>query len=549
MYRCPNCGGDMQFSPEKQKLVCAFCDSEFTVEEFDRRRGVNADEHKQTEYKEDDLHYQATIFTCPQCGGELISTSDTAATFCSFCGASVLLESRVSNELKPDMIIPFKISRERCREAYLSHVKKSLFVPSKLKSDNEISKFRSIYMPYWIYSYDYNGRVNVKGETSSRHGDYIYTKHYNIVSDAKMDYDGIVYDGSSSFADNISAAVSPFDLKEGEAFRSAYMTGHYADTRDVNPDIYESDAANIVRNHAAQSLSSNSTYAAYGAGIGDIANGFEPALKGVRLGFFPVWFLSSRNAKGDRVSYAAINGQTGKVAADMPVSFWKYLIGSLILAVPIFLLLSFVVNVTFTPRMMLFIAIVLGIISIFILNSQLNRVYTRENSLDDKGLQSVRGGFINRERKIKTPKGEINVRPKEFFSNMGCSSFFVIIALFIILPSGLMFIVLPVGIVALIIYAIVRGLVRSNSKKALTEEITPAPFKEKLPQIIKPLAGIIISLAVVIMNPFEDTIYYGAAIVSMFLIVWSFRDMIKAHNRLTLRKLPQLGRRGGDENA
>ncbi len=52
----------------------------------------------------------------------------------------------------------------------------------------------------------------------------------------------------------------------------------------------------------------------------------------------PVWFLSYRNK--DRVAYATVNGQTGKVAADIPVDRRKFLLGSFLLAIPVFLLLN-----------------------------------------------------------------------------------------------------------------------------------------------------------------------------------------------------------------
>ena len=58
----------------------------------------------------------------------------------------------------------------------------------------------------------------------------------------------------------------------------------------------------------------------------------------VELALLPVWFLSYRN--GDRVSYAVVNGQTGKAAADLPVDGKRYLAGSLLLAVPLFFLLN-----------------------------------------------------------------------------------------------------------------------------------------------------------------------------------------------------------------
>lgn len=35
-YKCPNCGGGLQFDPDKQKYACEYCLSEFTQEELGR---------------------------------------------------------------------------------------------------------------------------------------------------------------------------------------------------------------------------------------------------------------------------------------------------------------------------------------------------------------------------------------------------------------------------------------------------------------------------------------------------------------------------------
>ena len=35
-YKCPNCGGGLQFDPDKQKYACEYCLSEFTQEELER---------------------------------------------------------------------------------------------------------------------------------------------------------------------------------------------------------------------------------------------------------------------------------------------------------------------------------------------------------------------------------------------------------------------------------------------------------------------------------------------------------------------------------
>lgn len=547
MYRCPNCGGEMVFSPEKQKLVCAYCDSEFTVEEFDHKKGVNAEEHENAfEQAADDQYYQATVFTCPQCGGELISTSDTAATFCSFCGASVLLQSRISKQMKPDFIIPFKKTKEECKSEYKKMISRAWFAPSVMKKESEIDKFRSIYMPYWIYSYDYSGKLQVKGSTSKRRGDYIYTKHYNIVSHIDLDYEGIAYDASSSFSDNLSEAVAPFNVGDAEEFRTAYMTGHYADTKDVDSDLYEADAAKAVRDHAAKALSQKGEYGKYGADESDIANGFEPGLKNVKLGFFPVWFLSGRNKKGDRVSYAVMNGQTGKIAADLPVAFSKYLIGSVLLAIPIYLILTFLLNLTLTPRILLGISLALGLVSLLIANSQVNKVYTRENNLDDKGWLAIQGRTLNQTKTIKTKSGkEIEVKMKDVASSFGWVGALVVGYGIIRIIGIVPFILIPI----LLILFVVVPLVKRAGKEKGTGETYPAPFKDKLAVFLKPGLGMIASLVVFIWNPPNDLIHYGVAIAALVLIAWSFADIVSAHNKLTERKLPQLGRRGGDEDA
>ena len=64
---------------------------------------------------------------------------------------------------------------------------------------------------------------------------------------------------------------------------------------------------------------------------------------------------------------------------------------------------------------------------------------------------------------------------------------------------------------------------------------------------MKPLAGILLALMILIWNPVSDWFYYIGAFVCMGTVLWAIMDIIRQHNLLTTRKLPQLGRRGGDE--
>ncbi len=106
MVKCPHCGGEMEYLPGTEIIKCEYCDSEFSPLDLDQEKQLNATEHtvteerKNKETKEDET-YEAHIFTCPQCGGSILSTDEAAVTFCSFCGSQVMLQSRLVKMKKP----------------------------------------------------------------------------------------------------------------------------------------------------------------------------------------------------------------------------------------------------------------------------------------------------------------------------------------------------------------------------------------------------------------------------------------------------------------
>ncbi len=155
MIQCPNCGGNLKFSPSAQRMSCEHCSSQFDPYQFDTK----------TKDAEERELYDVTVFTCPQCGGEILSTDQTAAGFCSYCGASTILYSRISKEHRPRYIIPFRKTKEDCKKAYKNLMRRAIFAPSELKDESCIDSFRGIYMPYWSYEVVQEGSLHLLGET------------------------------------------------------------------------------------------------------------------------------------------------------------------------------------------------------------------------------------------------------------------------------------------------------------------------------------------------------------------------------------------------
>ena len=96
---------------------------------------------------------------------------------------------------------------------------------------------------------------------------------------------------------------------------------------------------------------------------------------------YPVWFMSYR--KDNRVAYATVNGQTGKVAADIPVDIRKYTLCSVLLSLPVFVFLN--LFFTFRPKTVLSCAVFLAAAAFFIYMAEILKIYHRDRRSDDKG--------------------------------------------------------------------------------------------------------------------------------------------------------------------
>lgn len=362
MYTCPNCGGSLKFDIKSQQLKCEHCHTKVDVYNFEKN---DSTEPAPTDF-------EATVFTCPHCGGEILSADTSAAEFCSFCGSPAILHSRLTKEKRPSLIIPFKKTKEDCKEAYTKMMKKALFVPDALKNPKYIDGFRGIYMPYWSFHITQHGDFSIKGSKSRRRGDYVYTDHYNLTGELDAFYKGLSYDASSSFDDAISEKIAPYDVKDLKSFTPAFLSGFYADTADVDPANYEEQAKDIAIDQARKAISHEFKHMTTEPLISPSV--LNTRVSEVETTMFPVWFLSYRNA--DRVAYATVNGQTGKVVADLPVDTKKYAIGSLLLALPIFLLLN--IFFTITPSVLLFLTILLASISIIIYSTEIASIKKKE---------------------------------------------------------------------------------------------------------------------------------------------------------------------------
>ncbi len=336
MIACPGCGANLTFDIESQQMHCAFCGEHYDPYAFD---SMEKDAEKEKDF-------DAWVYRCPQCGAELMTTEETDATaFCPYCGGTSLLFDKLRKEKRPDYIIPFQLSKEQCKQAYRREARKAIFTPAKYKRAELVDSFRGIYMPYWSYRVEQKGDVAIDASGSSyRDGDYVCTPKYEIRGQIDNAYEGVSHDASRAFDDEISECLEPYDVLKRLPFTPGFLSGFYADVADESPRKYRDKVKAYAEQETARQIfhdagvrSKESSNAIRMSGTAGIR--VPTQITRIDRVFYPVWFMSYR--EGDKLTYATVNGQTGKVVADFPISPLRFLLAALLCAALLFLPLNF----------------------------------------------------------------------------------------------------------------------------------------------------------------------------------------------------------------
>lgn len=352
-YKCPNCGGGLKFDPASQKFKCEYCLSSFTKEEM---KELEARETKEREDdgRPDDNSYSgnnsvsgteedagspesAKIYMCPSCGAEIVTDDTTAATFCYYCHNPVVLSGRLSGEFLPDYVILFAMNKQRATEIFLNWIGKKKFVPRSFFSEDQIEKFTGVYFPYLMYSCTVEGKMTAEGEqlNSWVSGKIRYTEHkkYQIERAGELDVKNVTRNALSKSNKELIEAVLPFDMEKMQPFSMGYLSGFQAEKRDMDGKGFTPEVEQEVKNYTIENLQSSiSGYSSVSVKNSDTKIK-DPMWKYALL---PVWILTYRDGRNDKLYYFAMNGQTGKTCGKLPVDKGKLAVLFMSIFLPVF---------------------------------------------------------------------------------------------------------------------------------------------------------------------------------------------------------------------
>ena len=324
-YKCPKCGGYLQFGESHQRMECPFCDSAFDIEEVLGHSGnLTSDE---PEFQWDKAHSEQfseaeqdslKSFVCPACGGQIITEETTAATFCPYCENPTIMPGRVSGELKPDGVIPFQKSREDAMDAFRRLCKGKPLLPRFFAQENRVEKITGMYVPFWLYDCEGNFQGHYKA-TRVRHWsdsnyNYTRTEYYHVVRAADSEFVSIPMDASKKMENAIMESIEPFDYSQIIDFETAYLSGFLADKYDVEA----SEGQDRVKQRVSSSMHSliGSTILGYNS-VMPISTQLRVKHGNAKYVLLPVWMLHTKYK--DKTYIFAMNGQTGKMTGTFPI--------------------------------------------------------------------------------------------------------------------------------------------------------------------------------------------------------------------------------------
>ncbi len=372
IYRCPSCNGALEYNPVTDEMECAHCGNGYTMQEMEAGKQKELDysyektidslqEKAEESYTENESEngmggydiyadretMECKIYTCTSCGAELAVSDTEVSTYCAYCGQPTIVYSRVSQELKPDYILPFKITREQAIDKIRKRIKKGGILTPKAVKNFEIEKVRGIYIPYFLFDLHYrnNQKFICGGNKESK-----YTIGYWLT--AECEFVGLSCDASSRLEDESSQRLEPFGLRDLKEFNAGYLSGFYAERYDMSPE----QLSNTLHQRC-QDLYMSKVKSELGLQQSDYVNirVNHPYynIHKAKYALLPVWFLTFRY-KNEPYTIL-LNGQTGKIVGAIPYDKTKVFLLYLIIAVVLSIFFYLVsLNETFTYIIFMF---------------------------------------------------------------------------------------------------------------------------------------------------------------------------------------------------
>lgn len=330
-FPCPACGGEAEWNPAKHKLVCPYCGTESAaelkqdgalVEENDLLAALRAIPKDQRGWA-----VATKSVRCQSCNAISVFDPGRVAQRCDFCGSpAIIAVDDISAPIRPAGLLPFKVAetqvREQIRQWYGSH----WFAPNNLKTKAMTDTLRGVYIPYWTFD------AAVNAEWSAEAGHYYYVRNSKGENERRIRwrhaagavrhfFDDLLISASTGVHPGLLRKLEPFPTVNNlKPYDPGYVSGWVVEQYQI--DLLGAAQASRERMDAEiRSMCARDVPGDTHRNLQVQASYSGQTFKHVLL---PIWLVSyNYGAKSFQVT---VNGTTGKIAGEYPISWIKVMI-------------------------------------------------------------------------------------------------------------------------------------------------------------------------------------------------------------------------------
>ncbi|MCB1189934.1 MAG: hypothetical protein KDK90_05845 [Leptospiraceae bacterium] len=334
-FPCENCGANLSYKPGSDHIVCEYCghkqkvsqngEKNHSIREYDYL--VASKQGKSTSVSE--LVNKSKEISCKSCGAVSIIT--TQWDRCSFCSSPMVIEIDSSEDIiKPESLLPFKISKEEAKQIFIKWISNLWFAPSNLRSRVQKKGMDGVYLPYWTYDSNtvsnYSGArgeyyyitetyQNEKGETATR--EVRKTRWYPKSGTVHLFFDDVLVCATKTLPYGMIDSLEPWDLERLKTYDPKYLSGFVTERYNVGLEegfsIGKQKMEKMIRYRIFEDIG------------GDEQRIHHVDIQYDNIKFkhllLPLWISSFRY--GDRVYRFIVNARTGEPAGERPYSWMK----------------------------------------------------------------------------------------------------------------------------------------------------------------------------------------------------------------------------------
>ncbi len=321
--KCPSCGAEMVFSPEKQALLCPYCGTTQEVNFSKTSSEIALAEifsQKNNEWG-DETH----VFRCNNCGAkEVISRADIAKA-CPFCGTTNVTQSDELSGLRPNGVVPFAIDAKTATGNVITWAKRKFFAPRAFKQSVKPEKIKGTYMPAFTFDTNtfttYTGRlgkyytktVRINGKTETRRE----LRYFSISGSFSMRFDDILIQAGKRISQRDIEKICPFETNASNEYSSVFLHGYSAQSNERSGEECWEEARQFAFAQIRARILAKYDY--------DVVDWFQPQTSCADVTFkyllLPL-YVGHCNWK-KKVYNFFVNGKNGKVTGKTPVSALK----------------------------------------------------------------------------------------------------------------------------------------------------------------------------------------------------------------------------------